>query len=211
MVCRPKDQGGLGKWIFKLLSEDGVWQTLLRRKYVGPNALSQVYWKSGDSHIWAGLIATKKYFFQYGSFSIKDGSKIRFWEDKWLGNATLREQYPALYNIVRHKSDTLAKVMETFPPNVSFRQSLFVRRQAFWNALIQRLAVVQGSDEFRWNLNGNGKFTVDSMYKALIHPNMPVGNNKKIWKMKIPLKNKVFAWYLRRGVILTKDNLAKRN
>ena len=29
--------------------------------------------------------------------------------------------------------------------------------------------------------------------------------------MKIPLKTKVFAWYLRRGVILTKDTLAKRN
>ena len=29
--------------------------------------------------------------------------------------------------------------------------------------------------------------------------------------MKIPLKTKVFAWYLRRGVILTKDNLPKRN
>ena len=29
--------------------------------------------------------------------------------------------------------------------------------------------------------------------------------------MKIPLRNRVFAWYLRRGVILTKDNLAKRN
>jgi hypothetical protein len=29
--------------------------------------------------------------------------------------------------------------------------------------------------------------------------------------MKIPLKNKIFAWYLRRGVILTKDNLSKRN
>src|SRR3954463_6131682 len=32
-----------------------------------------------------------------------------------------------------------------------------------------------------------------------------------IWRMKIPLKTKVFAWYLRRGVILTKDNLIKRN
>ena len=32
-----------------------------------------------------------------------------------------------------------------------------------------------------------------------------------IWKMKIPLKTKLFAWYLQRGVILTKDNLAKRN
>ena len=51
-------------------------------------------------------MATKKYFFGYGSFSIKDGLEIRFWEDKWLGNATLLEQYPALYNIVRHKSDT---------------------------------------------------------------------------------------------------------
>jgi hypothetical protein len=29
--------------------------------------------------------------------------------------------------------------------------------------------------------------------------------------MKIPLKTKVFAWYLRPGVILTKDNLTKRN
>ena len=29
--------------------------------------------------------------------------------------------------------------------------------------------------------------------------------------MKIPLRTKVFTWYLRRGVILTKDNLAKRN
>ena len=29
--------------------------------------------------------------------------------------------------------------------------------------------------------------------------------------MKIPVKIKVFTWYLRRGVILTKDNLVKRN
>lgn len=29
--------------------------------------------------------------------------------------------------------------------------------------------------------------------------------------MKIPLKNKIFAWYLRHGVNLTKDNLIKRN
>jgi hypothetical protein len=52
------------------------------------------------------------------------------------------------------------------------------------------------------------------MYKALIHSDILVDNNKKIWKMKVPLKNKntkIFGWYLHRGVILTKDNLAKRN
>jgi hypothetical protein len=59
-------------------------------------------------------MATKKFFFPYTSFSIKDGSQIHFWEDKWLGNTTLREQYSALYSIVRHKSDTIATVMKNF-------------------------------------------------------------------------------------------------
>jgi hypothetical protein len=34
--------------------------------------------------------------------------------------------------------------------------------------------------------------------------------NKMIWKLKIPLKIKVFLWNLGRGAILTKDNLARR-
>ena len=32
-----------------------------------------------------------------------------------------------------------------------------------------------------------------------------------IWKIKVPLKIKIFMWFLHREVILTKDNLAKRN
>ncbi len=56
MVCRPKDQGGLrihdlqvkneallSKWLFKLLTEDGVWQTMLRNKYLGQKAVSQAF------------------------------------------------------------------------------------------------------------------------------------------------------------------------
>jgi hypothetical protein len=30
------------------------------------------------------------------------------------------------------------------------------------------------------------------------------------WKAKVPLKIKIFLWYLRQWVLLTKDNLAKR-
>jgi hypothetical protein len=29
-----------------------------------------------------------------------------------------------------------------------------------------------------------------------------------LWKMKVPLRIKIFMWYLKRGVVLTKDNLA---
>jgi hypothetical protein len=70
---------------------------------------------------------------------------------------------------------------------------------------------INGTDDFRWNLHPIGKFSVGSLYKAIIQFDIPVNNNKKILKMKIPLKPKIFGWYLRRGVILTKDNLVKQN
>ena len=119
-----------------------------------------------------------------------------------------------MYSIVRHKGDTIATVMESSPPNMTFRQTLLGPRLVSWNALLQRLAFVQlttGPGEFRWSLHENGKFSVNSMYNALVQPEVPVVNNRKICKMKIPLKNKIFAWYLHRGVILTKDNLARKN
>jgi hypothetical protein len=104
--------------------------------------------------------------------------------------------------------------MATSPPDVTFRRDLVGQRLAAWNALLQCLASIKLStapDEFRWNLHKDDKVTVDSMYNALINRHIPVDDNKMIWKMKIPLKTKVFGWYLCRGVILTKDNLAKWN
>jgi hypothetical protein len=159
-------------------------------------------------------MATKKHFFGHGKFLIKDGSEVCFWEDKWLVTTTLREQYPALYDIVCHKGDTIAHVLEANPPNVLFRRNLYGPRFVSWENLLQRLASVQltdRKDEFQWNLHENGKFSVASMYNALISSGLPVLDNKKIWKMKISLKNKFFAWYLRRWVIFTKDNLIKQN
>jgi hypothetical protein len=44
-------------------------------------------------------------------------------------------------------------------------------------------------------------------YQALIKNEEP-NLNKRLWELKAPLKIKVFLWYIRRGVILTKDNLA---
>jgi hypothetical protein len=109
------------------------------------------------------------------------------------------------------KRDTISIVS---PPNVSFRRDLIGPRLTVWNALFQLLDSIQlsvRSDEFWWNLHDNGNFSVDFLYKTIIQSVIPFDNNKKIWKMKIPLKTKIFAWYLYRGVILTKDNLVKCN
>jgi hypothetical protein len=43
-------------------------------------------------------------------------------------------------------------------------------------------------DSFRWSLNQNGMFKVNSMYKAMIVRN--VWENSLLWKLKLPLKIK---------------------
>jgi hypothetical protein len=58
-------------------------------------------------------------------------------------NDTLREQYPVLYRIVRHKDITLQRVMENSPPTMTFRRNVVGPRLANWNKLVQRLAPIQ--------------------------------------------------------------------
>jgi len=203
----------LSKWLYRLLTTDGTWQQILRNKYLGSKPLVQAQWKSGDSHFWASLMKVTRDFLRFGTFVIKDGSQVRFWEDTWLENSPLRDQYPQLYNIVRKKQDTVADVLSTQIPNLSWRRDLIGNKLVMWNNLVSRLSTIvlsQEKDEFKWNLDQTGVFSVKSHYLGLINQNTP-NLNKRIWKLKAPLKIKIFLWYLRRGVILTKDNLAKQN
>ena len=141
------------------------------------------------------------------------GTNIRFWEDKWLGNFTLHHKYPSLYNIARGHNASIASVFRTVPLNISFRWGLVDQNLTLWHRLVNSVAhivLTVETDGFRWNLHQNGSLLVKSMYNALIC-NGNVRHDKVIWRLKMPLKIKIFFWYLRRGVILTKDNLAKRN
>ena len=85
-MCTPKELGGLGiqnldinnkgllgKWMFKLLNEEGIWQSLLTRKYMGEKSLSQVVNKPGTSQFWSGLMKIKEQFLRFGSFQVKNG------------------------------------------------------------------------------------------------------------------------------------------
>jgi hypothetical protein len=40
----------LSTWIIKLLNEDGIWQQVLKKKYLKGRTLSQVEIKNEDSH-----------------------------------------------------------------------------------------------------------------------------------------------------------------
>jgi hypothetical protein len=79
----PKDQGGLGildlekmniallaKWIWKIFNEDGIWQQILRKKYLQKQTLCQAVTKNGDSHFWQGLMKVKISFGNIAKFGL---------------------------------------------------------------------------------------------------------------------------------------------
>ena len=105
----------------------------------------------------------------------------------------------------------MVEVLRSQIPNLSWHRDLIGNKLAIWNNLASRLPTLELSQErdaFRWNLDQTCVFTVKSHYLGLIHQDIP-NLNKRIWKLKTPLKIKKILWYFRRGVILTKDNLAK--
>ena len=136
IICRPKHQGGLGievldiknkcllsKWLFKLLTEEGVWHELLHNKYIG-SKIAQIEAKPNDSPFWKGIMRVKDDFFKHISFTLGNGQGIRFWEDPWLGDVPLSAQYPMLFNIVRHKEVLVSQVLAHDHLNIQFRRSL---------------------------------------------------------------------------------------
>ena len=75
IICQPKQQGGLGiqnlelqnkcllsKWLFKVYNEHGIWQSLLRNKYVRNKTLGEVTKKAIGSHFWKDRINVKDQF-----------------------------------------------------------------------------------------------------------------------------------------------------
>jgi hypothetical protein len=123
------------------------------------------------------------------------------------------DQYPNLYNIARDPHTTVSKIMATSPLNISFRRALVDNKLREWLGLVAQVSHVQlteGSDYFKWSINKPGLYTVRSLYHHLIDT-QPLFHHRKIWKMRIPLKIKIFLSFIQSGVILTKDNLARKN
>jgi len=155
----------------------------------------------------------KDLFLSLGVFNVHSGDQTRFWVDLWLGNKTLKDEYPALYRITRRKNVTVANVLNSRPLNVSFRRVLSGNKLTQWLQLVSKVADValtNEKDAFVWLPNRNGLFTVKSMYSNLMTNETTLAFCRS-WKIKVPLKIKTFLWFLKKGVTLTKDNLIKRN
>ncbi|EMS49590.1 U-box domain-containing protein 4 [Triticum urartu] len=208
IICRPKDQGGLGienlevknicllsKWLFKLSSEaEATWAQILRNKYPHAKILAQVTVRPSDSPFWKGLMRVKQLFFNKTRFIVGNGANTRFWEDTWLGDNPLALQYPTLYNIVQRREAYVATVLQSTLLNISFRRMLVGNRWEAWLHLVRHFMDVQLSqqpDQLYWKLTKNGVFSVKSMYLDVINSSV-IPSSMYVWKVKVVFRATAF-------------------
>lgn len=145
-------------------------------------------------------------------FKVGNGESIRFWEDRWLGDKSLKENFPRLYNLCFDKSKSIKQISDKGLEAVQFRRTLYTDSLELWNHIKECCAQVVLStqrDTIKWTLSKNGIYTVKSYYRHMIETGLKCPH-AFMWKTRMPPRVKVFMWLALRNSILTRDNLHRR-
>ena len=121
-------------------------------------------------------------------------------------------KFPDLYRIIRRIGVSVASVLSLTPLNISFRRGIVGERLKEWLKLVSLVLPVNlnnDKDIFIWQIRKNGVFTTQWLYREIMKREK-ISGKEVFWKAKLPLKIKIFLWYLKGGVVLTKNNLMKR-
>lgn len=105
LICKSKNKGGLGvkdirkmnisllcKWWWKLDKESGIWQDIIRAKYLRNCLLSTVKHKLDDSPVWRDLLKVRHIYLRGRKSKANSGEKTLLWYDDWLQGGPLCTQ-----------------------------------------------------------------------------------------------------------------------
>ena len=145
-------------------AEEGSWCTRAesRRHGVG-------LWKAIRKE-WLGMYSNL-------AFRVGNGTRVRFWKDKWCGDEPLCESFPSLFAISLAKDVWVSEVWN--PDGVGDGWTfLFSRALNDWEIeMVEQFMLkiqafrVQREDEDKvvWTASRSGDFSVKSLYSTLEH------------------------------------------
>jgi hypothetical protein len=91
-VCKSKKKGGLGikdlrkmnisllyKWWWYLESSEGIWQDIVRLKYVKQFPIRLIPSRFNDFPLWKDLLKVRQVYLKGRDYIVKNGKSISFW------------------------------------------------------------------------------------------------------------------------------------
>lgn len=224
MVCRSKDEGGLGvlnlqtqnealliKHLSKFFNrEDTPWVSLIWEAYYESGKLSGTGNKG--SFWWRDVLKLLDKFKGMARVEINNGKSCLLWEDLWE-NEPIIHKCPELYSFVKKKNISFAESASTVPFHGLFHLPLSQQAHIQMIQLQNQMSGMQLNDlpdrwVFIWNSN---IFSVNKAYKHLSgHINLhPVYS--WLWNNSCQKKHKVFFWLLIKDRLSCRELLRRKN
>jgi hypothetical protein len=224
MVCRTKNQGGLGvlnlelqnkalllKQLHKFYSKaDAPWVQLVRNLYGDRVPHSQA--KKG-SFWWRDIFSLVDDYQSVTQCSIGEGTTVLFWKDFWSSGELLCDKFPRLFSYVIDEDISVASIHAS--TDFSSHFSLRLSNEAYqeFQHVSQLLIEVPLSNntidqkKFAW---GGSNYASAKFYHFLF-AQLPTNTAlKALWKSKLLSKLKVFTWLLVHDRLNTRDLMNRK-
>lgn len=225
LICKPKMKGGrevknlalfnislMCKRWWRLETEPGLWQDIIRQKYLRGGGIYNVTSKPADSSCWKDLLQVRGLYLQERVIGIGNGRATDFWGDSWCGHRPFSQMFPRLFEISNDIGTSVAELAHR-RWQLSFRRWLDEQAQDELRSLRDKLMEVglnEQPDLPIWKWSKSEKFTVKPMYDMLTNTG-PTRSSTHLWKARIPLKIKIWLWLIWHNAIATKDNVERRH
>ncbi|CAL5415768.1 unnamed protein product [Camellia sinensis] len=238
-VTKSREQGGLGirrikdvnsslllKWWWKFGKEvNALWRRLLCSKY----RIEEGSWtplasvSHSHSRVWTDIITVAKHHQQLVEFYVEklrlrvgNGTRIKFWHDRWLGSRCLKAEFPRIFSLSIDKGGSLLSFYDRRSSveewNFIFRRNLYDWEKDEVNRLV---VVLKDAPPLRSNVedcatwNGTaGCLKVSGLYKFSDTPFGPhLSLGKFVWNTDLPPKVQFFGWLAWRNRVKTRGFL----
>jgi len=190
----------------------GLWQTIVKKKYLQGDTVGSVKHKLDDSPVWSDLLKIKHIYLKGRAMLVRNGRKPSLWTHCWLNDKPLCAVAPTLFDICCDKNISVYHFL-TKQGQLNFKRWLTPILFYQWLGVVNEIYMhnFQNNEDIpRWRWNKNNCFSTKSVYDFLNKDNS--GNRfKHVWKAKIPYKIKIFMWLVENNAVLTKGNLLKRH
>ena len=126
-MCSPVERGGLGirsvmsfnqallgNWLWRFGHEaTHLWRRVISTKYGEGHGgcCTKVCRRAYGCGLWRSINEGWESFSKHLSFVVGDGTRIRFWHDRWIGENSLKDRYPELYACLAVKDACISEVL----------------------------------------------------------------------------------------------------
>ena len=108
------NQALLGKWLWRFGHEvTHLWRRVISTKYGEGQGgwYTKVCRRTHGCGIWRSIQKGWESFSKHLSFVVGEGTRIRFWHDRWIGDNTLKDLYPQLFVCLAAKDACIFEVL----------------------------------------------------------------------------------------------------